>query len=328
MKIAPVSIEEILKITQGTVDDKFLSTIIDDISSLSNAIETSISFFTGVSAYNEALSSTKAKACFTKKEDVQKLPNSIISIIVSNPYLAITQIVHNYIGDGEKYPTEFLSNEEKPNGISPLAVVSKCAKIGKNVTILPNAYVGANVEIQDNVTIHAHASVEHCVIGTGSIIRSGARIGCMGFGFVPNMKDGHHLLVPQISKVILGECVDVGANTCIDRGFLTDTKIGSHTKFDNLCHIAHGVEIGESCFFAGCAAVAGGVKIGNFCMIGGNSSIAGNVMIANFTQVFGMSGVAKHVFEEKQTIAGIPATSSMDWKRMHIKMMKDIKKKS
>lgn len=325
MKIKAITLEDVGNIVNGKVlGEKTVK--IDDISALHNATNTSLSLFTGVFAYLEKLQNTKALACFVKDVDIKKLPESVIAIEVQDPYLAMAQTVHQLIGCGEVHNLEFLTKEEKPSGVSPMAVVSKCAKIGKNVIIMPNAYIGVNVEIQDDVVIHACASLEHCRIGQNSIVRSGARIGTMGFGFVPNFQNGEHFLVPQISRAILGKSVDVGANTCIDRGFLTDTIIDDYTKIDNLCHIAHGVEIGKSCFLAGCVGIAGGAKIGNFCMFGGNSVVAGNVVIADFTQVVGMSGITSDVLKSKQILAGMPAVSSTKWKRMHFNALKRVEK--
>jgi UDP-3-O-[3-hydroxymyristoyl] glucosamine N-acyltransferase len=325
MKIGNTTIQDISSLTGGIVDKKHLSCVIDDISSLQDSVSSSLSFFTGAFFYLDELQATQAFACFTKEKYLAKIPHHIVPIIVKDPYLAIAQVINHYIGNGESVPKSFLSDSQKTGNISKFAVISSSAIIGQNVTIMPNVYIGDNVEIQDNTIIHSNVSLEHCMVGTNSIIRSGARIGTMGFGFVPNFTTGEHFLVPQIARVILGKNVDIGANTCIDRGFLTNTTIGDNTKIDNLVHIAHGVKIGKSCFIAACVGIAGSAIIGNFVMIGGQSSIAGHISLPDYTQVTAMSGVSKGPSEDGRIISGIPAIENNVWKKMQILALKSAK---
>ena len=324
MKIQPVTLQEIASAVYGKVSNTSSFTIVDDVSSIPHSTSSSITFFNGGFVYLHQLSVTKAAACFVKEKLIYKLPKNVVPVIVQDPYLAITQIIHKYIGTGEVLPTSFIESTNPQ--ICKTARISSCAKIGKGVIIMPNVYIGANVEIHDGVVIHSHASLEHCTIGEKSVIRSGARIGCAGFGFVPNLINGEHVSVPQISCVIIGANVDIGANSCIDRGFLMNTKIGNNTKIDNLVHIGHGVDIGASCFIAGCVGIAGSAKIGNFCMIGGHSAISGHITIADYTQITGMSGVAKSVEKPHTIISGIPAVETSLWKKMHINLLHSIKK--
>ena len=325
MKIANTTIQDISSLTYGVVDKKYLTREVDDISSLQDSLPSSLSFFTGVFFYLGELQVTKALACFTKEKYLTKIPHHIIPIIVKDPYFAIAQVLNRYIGNGESIPQSFLDETQKTGNISKFAIISSSVIIGKNVTIMPNVYIGQNVEIQDNAIIHSNVSLEHCTIGANSIIRSGARIGTMGFGFVPNFTTGEHFLVPQIARVIIGKNVDIGANTCVDRGFLTNTTIGDNTKIDNLVHIAHGVKIGKSCFIAACVGIAGSAIIGNFVMIGGQSSIAGHISLPDYTQVTAMSGVSKGPSEDGRIISGIPAIENNVWKKMHIIALKSAK---
>jgi len=325
MKIANTTIQDISSLTNGVVDKKHLSYEIDDISSLQDSTPSSLSFFTGAFFYLRDLQTTQALACLTKERYLAKIPHHVIPIVVKDPYFAIAQALNHYIGSGESIPKSFLNDTQKTENISKFATISSSAIIGKNVVIMPNVYIGQNVEIQDNAIIHSNASLEHCVIGANSIIRSGARIGTMGFGFVPNFTTGEHFLVPQVARVIIGNSVDIGANTCIDRGFLTNTTIGDNTKIDNLVHIAHGVRIGKSCFIAACVGIAGSAIIGNFVMIGGQSSIAGHISLPDYTQVTAMSGVSKGPSEEGGIISGIPAIENNVWKKMQILALKSVK---
>jgi UDP-3-O-[3-hydroxymyristoyl] glucosamine N-acyltransferase len=157
-------------------------------------------------------------------------------------------------------------------------------------------------------------------IGENCIIRSGVRIGTSGFGFAPNLKTGKHTYIPQISGVKIGNFVDIGANTAIDRGCLEDTEIMDNAKVDNLVQVAHGVKIGMATFIAGQTGIAGSGEIGNFCFLGAQVGVAGHIHIADFTQVAGKSGVAKTVKEKGQVIAGFPAIPKIQWDRMQIKL--------
>ena len=317
-----------------TVPENFKDITIENVVALNSQKPNSISFYNGGFVYLKALQETQVAACILKEEHVKLLPSNVIPVISENPYLAIVQVVYQIYGSGEEIPQSFLDiatlkkTDLKYQNISERANISSDAKIGNNVTILAGAYIGSGVEISDNSTIHANASLEHCTIGKGCIIRSGARIGTSGFGFVPNFKNGQHITIPQISRVVLEDFVDIGANSCIDRGFLNDTKIGSHTKIDNLVHIGHGVVIGHSCFFAGGTTLAGSCNIGNFCMIGGHSVIANNVTLPDFTEVMGASVALKGPLETGKKIGGfIPAVDHIIWKRMNAYLLGAVKKK-
>ena len=318
--------KQIIEFLNATVyTNAFHNMEFSKISSLKSGDSSSISFFSGGFMHLKDLKNTKVGACLIKENDKNKIPSHTIPIIVKDPYLSITNLVTKYIGTGEKYPTQYITPSAENNLIAPNSSISINAKIGKNVRIMPFVYIGENVEIEDNVTIHSHVSLEHCKIGANSTIRSGAKIGSCGFGFVPNYINGQHIPIPQISNVIIEESVDIGANSTIDRGFLNDTTIGKFTKIDNMVHIGHGTKIGNSCFIAGCCVVAGSVEIGDFCMIGGQSVIAGGAIIPNKTQIMGFSGVITGPSKEGKIIAGIPAVDAELWKKMHVLAMQNAK---
>ena len=318
---------ELLKLVNGAVEDsRFENLQLSSFSSLLEGNSQSISFFNGSFVYIKHLEKTQIGACFVNEKNKAKIPPQTVAIIVKDPYLAMAQVIFEYIGDGENYPTKYKDFSLASPHISPSSVISENANIGTNVRILPFVYIGENVEIGNNCTIHSHVSLENCVIGEGSTIRSGAKIGTCGFGFVPNYVNGQHFPIPQISKVIIGKCVDIGANSTIDRGFLNNTKIGNFTKIDNMVHIGHGSTIGNSSFIAGGAMIAGSVEIGNFCMIGGLSAIAGGVVLADSTSVMGHSGVASSIKNSGKTVWGMPAVEANLWKKMHILAVKNATK--
>ncbi len=321
----PIINAHLLELVAGTTQDSRFSTLeLSSFSSILDGTPQSISFFNGGFAYAKNLEKSQVGLCFVNEKNKDKIPPQTVAIIVKDPYLAMAKTILEYIGTGENFPTQY-QNISQPN-ISPTAVIARTAKIGENVTILPFVYIGENVEIGDNCTIHSHVSLEHCTIGDGTTIRSGAKIGTCGFGFVPNHVNGQHFPIAQIARVILGKGVDIGANSTIDRGFLSNTKVGDFTKIDNMVHIGHGTIVGCSCFIAGGAMLAGSVEIGNFCMIGGLSAIAGGVLLPDRTSVMGHSGVASSIEESGKTIWGLPAVDAILWKKMHILAVKNATK--
>jgi UDP-3-O-[3-hydroxymyristoyl] glucosamine N-acyltransferase len=192
-----------------TIPENFKDITIENVVALDSKKPNSMSFYNGGAVYLESLKSTQVAACILKEEHASLLPSNVIPVISENPYLAIARVVHQIYGSGEEVPQSFLDistikkTDSKYQNISERANISSDAKIGNNVTILACVYIGSGVEIADNSTIHANASLEHCTIGKGCIIRSGARIGTSGFGFVPNFQNGQHFPIPQISRVIL-----------------------------------------------------------------------------------------------------------------------------
>ena len=301
------------------------------IRGLKEATTTDISFFTNPK-YKEDLKSTNAGICILQEKYKQYLPLNTIGIFVDNPHFAYTLLLIEFY----QVPS-FIIN---PN-ISEKANIDRTAKIGINTEIQAGAFIGKNVVIGDNCKICANAvindncvidhncyigsnaNISYAIIGQNTVIHNGACIGQCGFGFA--FDKGFSYKIPQIGIVRIGNDVEIGANTTIDRGAIDDTVIGDNTKLDNLIHIAHGVKIGKSCFFAACTGVAGSTKIGNYVQMGGHSGVNGHINIADGTQVAGNSGVLKDTFP-MQKIGGYPAINLMDWERINIKLQNLIRK--
>jgi len=163
-------------------------------------------------------------------------------------------------------------------------VVEAGAVIGDGASVGPQAYIGAHARIGAGTRLHARVVLaERCTIGARGIVHPGAVIGADGFGFAP--VDGRWEKIEQLGAVTIGDDVDVGANTCIDRGALDDTVIGEGVKLDNQIQIGHNVRIGAHTAMAACAGVAGSAVIGEHCMIGGAALILGHVTIADRVQI-------------------------------------------
>ena len=151
------------------------------------------------------------------------------------------------------------------------------------------------------------------MLGARTIIHSGAVIGADGFGFAPD--DGKWLKIPQVGRVIIGDDVEVGANTTIDRGAIDDTVIEDGVKIDNQVQIGHNCRIGAHSAVAGCAGIAGSVTVGRQCMIGGAAMISGHLAIADRTVIAGGTWVTKSIDKADTYVSVIPATESREWRR-------------
>lgn len=209
-------------------------------------------------------------------------------------------------------------------GISKKANISKKAKIGKDVFIddnvkveagvelgdrvclLAGVYVGHNSKIGENTLLYSNVSVYHEVeIGANCIIHAGAVIGADGFGFEVNAR-GEWEKVPQIGKVIIGDRVEIGANSCVDRGCIQDTIVADGTKLDNFVQIAHNCYVGENNVFSAFCAMAGSTKVLNNNMWAGQTATAGHLTVGNGVIAMGRTGITKDI-EDKKIISGFPA---------------------
>jgi len=198
--------------------------------------------------------------------------------------------------------------------IGPNSVVEADAMIGEGAYIGPGCYIGAKVSIGENTILMAHVFIgERCVIGNKCLFKPGAVIGGDGFGFA---KDGERWQkVPQIGRVLIGNDVEVGANTTIDRGSLSDTVIGDGVKLDNLIQIAHNVHIGENTAMAGCSGIAGSTVVGKRCTVGGQAGIAGHIEIADDVHITACSLVTSSITKPGVYSASIKAEPVEKWRR-------------
>lgn len=248
------------------------------------------------------------------------MPAEPAKIVVSAPLQAFSRIGRHLfpdnLGPGRVSSSKGLSPSHPDARVSALAqleegvVVESGAVIGDHVAIGRNTIIGANAVIADgcqigrNCRIGPLAVVQYALIGNGVFIFGGAQIGQDGFGFVPG-KDGLEK-VPQLGRVIIQDNVEIGANSTVDRGTLTDTVIGEGTKIDNLVQIAHNVRIGRNCAIAGHTGLSGSVTVGDGCLLGGRVGIADHVTIGSGVQIGAASGVM-HDIPDGERWLGVPA---------------------
>ena len=232
-------------------------------------------------------------------------------IRVKNAYESVAQLLQLYE-----------SMKPKKTGIDSLAFVSPTAEIGKDVYIAPFAYIGDNVKIGDGCRIYPHVTIyEGCHIGNNVTIHAGSVIGADGFGFAPN-QDGYNK-IPQIGIVVIEDNVEIGANTCVDRSTMGETRIHKGVKLDNLIQVAHNCEIGENTVMSAQAGMAGSTKIGAWCMVGGQAGFAGHIHVADKTFVGAQCGVINDTKGNGESLIGSPAMDPREyfkavayWKRM------------
>ena len=291
---------------------------ISSVATLENAVPGQISFLTNL-YYKPFLQTTSASAVILKQEMLDEC--QVNAIIVDNPHAAYAKIC------------QLLNPPERPAvGVHPSAFIDPSARIGEEVSIGPNvvieahvrignhtfiganSFVGKNSQIGDDVKVDVNVTVHNgSTLGDRCIIFSGVVIGSDGFGHAYD-KTGW-LKIPQLGKVVIGDDVEVGANTTIDRGAIGDTVIENGVKLDNLIQIGHNVRIGEHTVIAACSGVAGSAVIGKRCMIGGLSGVAGHIELVDDVIIAAMSMVTTSIKTPGTYSSAIPAEPNSLWRR-------------
>lgn len=192
------------------------------------------------------------------------------------------------------------------------AVVGREVRIGENVVIHPGCVIGDGVSIGDDSVLYPNVVVyPGCLIGRRAIIHSGAVIGADGFGFA--QEGGRWIKIPQIGRVVIGDDVEIGANTTVDRGALDDTELADDVKLDNQIQVAHNVKIGEHSALAGCVGIAGSTRIGKRCTVGGAGMIIGHLELADDVHVSAGSMVTKSISKPGQYTSIYPLAEHDAW---------------
>ncbi|WP_456341841.1 UDP-3-O-(3-hydroxymyristoyl)glucosamine N-acyltransferase [Thermovibrio sp.] len=270
--------------------------------------------------YRKYLKETKASAVLTDRE-IKGL--KIPQLICQEPYVVFAKLLNLFHPEPLPQPR-----------ISPKASISPTAKVGKdcyigdfafvgentelgdNCYIFPGVYVGNNCRIGEGTIIFPNASIyDETVIGRGVRIHSGAVIGSDGFGYAFSKKEMKIYKIPQRGRVVIGDFVEIGANTTVDRGTIGDTVIGEGTKVDNLVQIGHNVKIGKYCFIVSQVGISGSTKIGNFVTLAGKVGVAGHIEVGDNITVAAKSGITKSL-KEPGTYAGFPARPYREWRKI------------
>ena len=288
------------------------------VATLVNADSESLSFFAN-KAYREQLRQTSAAAVLVHPDDADDCP--VNALLADDPYLVyakIAGILHPFpdLAAVVHQSAVVAASASVPDSaqVSANVVIDDDCVIGEGVFIGPGVVIGPRCTIGDGSRLLANATlVQDVRMGARCIVHPGAVIGADGFG---NAKSGvAWVKVPQLGGVRIGDDVEIGANTAIDRGAIDDTVIGNGARLDNLIQIGHNVEIGEHTAMAAFAAVAGSTKIGKRCMFGGRSGMAGHLSICDDVFIGGATMVSKDITEPGFYLASFPAEKDRDWKR-------------
>ena len=269
--------------------------------------------------YLSALEKTRAGAVIVHPDLADKVPASAVAILateVSASWARVASLFHPPPPTTPGvHPSAVIGADVRidPSAeIGPLAVIGDRVVIGRRTRIAPLALIGDGVEIGMDCRIGSHASVSHATIGDRVYIYPGARIGQEGFGFTITSEG--FLTVPQLGRAILHDDVEIGANSTVDRGGMTDTVIGAGTRIDNLVQIAHGVRLGRCCVLAAQIGIAGSTVVEDFVMMGGQAAVSGHLVIGRGAKLAARTGVMQDVPAGAQ-MGGTPAQPIRAWMR-------------
>lgn len=289
-----------------------------DVAPLDTAGPDHISFLDN-KKYADAFASSKAGACIVHPSMAARAPAGMALLLTPDPYRAYAVIAQSF------YPAV-----AEPAGVHPAAHVDPSATLSEDVSVGPGAVVGAGAEIGagctiganvvigpgvvlgDGSSVGANATISHAIIGKHVAIYPGCRIGQDGFGFA--MGAAGHLKVPQLGRVVIGDDVEIGANTTIDRGAGPDTVIGAGSKIDNLVQIGHNVQLGKGCVVVAQVGISGSTHLGDFVVVGGQVGFAGHLRIGAGARIAAQSGVMRDI-APGGTVGGSPAVPMTEWLR-------------
>ncbi len=240
-------------------------------------------------------------------------------IVTANPYAYYARVANLLnpvrVGFSGVHPSAVVDSPLPTSvAIGPQVSIGKGVKLGEGVVIHAGCVIGDDVSIGDGSILYPQVTIyPECRIGQRAILHSGVVIGADGFGFAPEGKDW--IKIPQIGGVVIGDDVEIGANTTVDRGALDDTVIGNGCKIDNLVQVAHNCNIGAYSVLAGCTGIAGSVTLGEHCIVGGAGMISGHVTLAPGTTISGGSLVMKNITQPGLYTSVFPIDKHDEWVR-------------
>ncbi|WP_395789897.1 UDP-3-O-(3-hydroxymyristoyl)glucosamine N-acyltransferase [Aquimonas sp.] len=292
--------------------------LIHGVATLAGAQSGQLSFLANP-LYRRELLQTRAGAVVLRAEDAAASPCP--ALVAKDPYVAFARIA-----------ALFETPSDTPAGIHPSAVIDPAALIDAGVSVGPHCVIGARSRIERGASLGPGCVIgDDCVVGVDArlvarvtlvtrvrlgarvLVHPGAVLGADGFGLA--MDGGRWIKVPQLGGVVIGSDCEIGANTCIDRGALDDTRLGDDVRIDNLVQIGHNVQIGDHTAVAGSAAIAGSAKIGRYCLIGGGVGIVGHLTLCDKVTLTARSLVTHSIDTPGQYSSGVPLQESRQWRR-------------
>lgn len=292
--------------------------VIDGLATLQSATSHQLSFLANAH-YRKQLEQTQAGAVLLSVSDAADYSGDCL--VVADPYLAYAKLSHYFDRTPKQtvgiHPTAVIADSaliDSTACIGPGVVVDEHAVIGAGVSLGAHCFIGARTTIAEGGRLLARVTLYHDVtVGARVVIQSGAVIGGEGFGFANHQGTWHK--IAQIGGVTIGNDVEIGANTTIDRGALDDTLIGNGVKLDNQIQIAHNVQIGDNTAVAACVGISGSAKIGRNCMLAGGVGLVGHIDICDGVFITGMTMVTHSITEPGAYSSGTAMQPAADWKK-------------
>ena len=317
------SADQIAGILNGEIQGD-ADTTVNDLAKIEEGTKGTLSFLSNPK-YEEFIYTTGSSICIVNKTFTpsKPLPSGLTLIKVDDAYSCFAKLLELYGNLYKKEPgiekqthIDETADIGKNVHIGSFTYIGKNAKIADNVVIYPNCYIGENAVVENGTKIYPNVNVYHdCKIGSNCIIHSGSVIGSDGFGFAPDEK-GKFQKIPQIGNVVIEDNVELGSNVSIDRATMGSTFIRKGVKIDNLCQIAHNVDVNEDSAMAAQVGIAGSTKIGKNVLIGGQAGISGHIKIADQTKIVAQSGIPSSI-KKAETLMGSPGIPLDDFKRSY-----------
>lgn len=328
-RLGPFSLADIAASCGAELQSGDSAHMVHDVGALDQAGADQISFLDNIK-YRDAFRASKAGACFVAPQMVEFAPAGMALLVSKNPYKAYALCAQKFYP--ESYPDARISPRAHIDPSASIgagcviddgAVVQAGATIGDGSWIEANAVIGRNVTMGQKCRVGAGATVTHCVIGNAVRLYPGVRIGQDGFGFA--IDPAGHVKVPQLGRVVIEDRVEIGANTCIDRGAGPDTVIGAGTWIDNLVQIGHNVKIGRGCVIVSQVGVSGSTVLEDYVVLAGQVGVAGHLRIGRGARIAAQSGLMRDVPAGEEQM-GSPALPIKQYMRQIAMLNRLIKK--
>ncbi len=297
---------------------------ITGLNTLLDSNENQLTFLENKKYIND-LKSTKAAAVLVTPENASEVPSGTIALVCDEPYLNLAKISKLFA------PNVVETNGSEPligdkTTVMPNVYIGKDSVIGSDCTIMAGAFIGDNVKIGNNTIIYPNVTIyRDCTVGNDCIIHAGTVIGSDGFGFA-NTKDGKYIKIYQNGNVIIGNDVEIGSNSSIDRAVFNSTIIEDGVRIDNLVHIGHNCKISRGSILVAQVGLSGSTILNPYVIMGGQSGTAGHLEIAAFTTIAARGGVTKSITEPKKSWAGFPLFEHREWLKLQGKISNLLKK--
>jgi len=296
--------------------------VVSRIATLASAEPESITFLAD-SRYRKYLKDSRAGAVILHEAEREFCP--VNALVADNPYLTYAELTALFAPQESEEVLIHQSAVVHPEAsvgrgvrLGPNVVIGRGAALGDDVTVGAGSVIGEGTVVGNHSVVHANVTVYHdCQIGQRVVLHAGAVIGSDGFGFANDK--GKWVKIYQLGRVIIGDDVEIGANTSIDRGAIEDTVIGNGVKLDNQIQVAHNVTIGENTAMAGCVGIAGSAEIGSHCAIGGGVGILGHLKIADGVTVTAMSLVPNSIDKGGVYSSGTPLEPKAHWQKNYVR---------